>query len=452
MLILVGACLGLIPLVFIFNVWNFLQVVIFFIVGVFMYNINLGNWWSRVRMGLGYDRLSYGLILLTLWICVLIITASRGVNSAGYKISYFLLIIIVLIILLILTFSTLNIFLFYLFFEASLIPTLCLILGWGYQPERLQAGLYLLFYTLAASLPLLLVIFYVNTKCGSLSLMMLTDWFVVGEFWIYYGIVGAFLVKMPIFMVHLWLPKAHVEAPVRGSIILAGILLKLGGYGLLRVMPVILKLGSRFNYVWVGVSLYGGVLVSLICLRQIDLKSLIAYSSVAHIGLVIGGIMTINVWGLSGAFTLMIAHGLCSSGLFSLANITYERLGSRRLLINRGLLHLMPRLALWWFLLRAGNMAAPPTLNLLGEITLLNRLIGWSWVTIVGLALLSFFRAAYTLFMYSYTQHGKLYSFNYRSYGGQAREYLILMLHWLPLNILIIKSEPVFFWVYLNSL
>jgi len=111
------------------------------------------------------------------------------------------------------------------------------------------------------------------------------------------------------------------------------------------------------------------------CLRQIDLKSLIAYSSVAHIGLVIGGVITLTLWGLRGALTLMIAHGLCSSGLFCLANITYERLGSRSLLINRGLLHLIPRISLWWFLLRAGNIAAPPTLNLLGEITLLNSLI-----------------------------------------------------------------------------
>lgn len=139
----------------------------------------------------------------------------------------------------------------------------------------------------------------------------------------------------------------------------------------------------------------------------------------------------------------MIAHGLCSSGLFCLANMTYERLGSRRLLINRGLLHLMPRLSLWWFLLRAGNMAAPPTLNLLGEITLLNSLISWRFVTMIGLALLSFFSAAYTLFIYSYTQHGKIYNFNYSRYRGQLREYFILILHWLPLNFLIIKSEPI---------
>lgn len=119
----------------------------------------------------------------------------------------------------------------------------------------------------------------------------------------------------------------------------------------------------------------GGVLVRLICLRQTDIKALIAYSSVAHIGLVLGGISTLSVWGLSGAVVVMIGHGLCSSGLFCLANVVYERVGSRRLYISKGLLNFMPRMGLWWFLLRIGNMAAPPRLNLLGEIQLITAVV-----------------------------------------------------------------------------
>ena len=125
-------------------------------------------------------------------------------------------------------------------------------------------------------------------------------------------------------------------------------------------------------------SLVGGVFVSLFCIRQTDLKSLIAYSSVAHMGMVIGGIMTLRYWGVCRSYVLMIAHGLCSSGLFCLSNISYERFGRRSLLVNRGLMNLMPRMAMWWFLLSSCNIAAPPSLNLLGEIGLLSRLVSWS--------------------------------------------------------------------------
>jgi NADH-ubiquinone oxidoreductase chain 4 len=269
---------------------------------------------------------------------------------------------------------------------------------------------------------------------------------------LYLSLIFAFLVKIPIFLVHLWLPKAHVEAPVSGSIILAGVLLKLGGYGILRVMPLIQRINNIFRWYWIRIRLVGGVLVRFICLRQTDLKSLIAYSSVAHIRIALRGMLTITYWGISGAYTLIIAHGLCSSGLFCLANISYERIGRRRLFINKGILNFIPRIALWWFLLRSCNIAAPPSLNLLGEISLLNRIVSWSWIRIFILALLSFFRAAYTLYLYSYRQHGKLYSGSYSFIRGLNREYLLLFLHWFPLNLLILKRDVCMLWLYLNSL
>nr|UOU84910.1 NADH dehydrogenase subunit 4 [Microchrysa flavicornis] len=435
--------LFLMPLSFKKNLFWMVQNMIFLLSFLFiMFNL-YGNFSMNISYFLGCDTMSWGLIILSMWITSLMIMASSMVFNKGNYSGFFMFNLVILLLFLYLTFSSLNIFMFYLCFESSLIPTLFLILGWGYQPERLQAGIYLLFYTLLASLPMMLGIFYMYNCSGTLSFYLMMNLnFSYNLF--YFCMIMAFLVKMPMFLVHLWLPKAHVEAPVSGSMILAGILLKLGGYGLIRVFSFLQPLGLKFNYLWITVSLVGGVLVSFICLRQTDLKALIAYSSVAHMGIVLGGLLTMTYWGLCGSYTLMIAHGLCSSGLFSLANMSYERLGSRSLFINRGLLNFMPSLALWWFLLSSANMAAPPTLNLLGEISLLNSIVSWSWLSMMGLALISFFSAAYTLYVYSYTQHGKLCSGSYSGSNGKVREYLVLSLHWFPLNLLIMKSESCF--------
>nr|YP_009231563.1 NADH dehydrogenase subunit 4 [Dixella aestivalis]ALZ48584.1 NADH dehydrogenase subunit 4 [Dixella aestivalis] len=436
----------LIPLCFKKNFYWLVQNLMFLVTFMFILINNSFDYYMNLSYFMGMDLISYGMILLSLWICSLMLMASESVNRLNNYTHLFLFLIVMLLILLFLTFSSTSVFMFYLFFESSLIPTLFLILGWGYQPERMQAGVYLLFYTLLASLPLLVGIFYLFDVSNSMNMLLLMN-FHFDYSLLYLSLIMAFLVKMPMFLVHLWLPKAHVEAPVSGSMILAGVLLKLGGYGLLRIFPYITITGTYMNYIWVTVSLIGGVLVSLVCLRQTDLKALIAYSSVAHMGIVLGGLMTMTYWGLCGSYTLMIAHGLCSSGLFCLANISYERLGSRSLLINKGLLNFMPSLTLWWFLLASANMAAPPTLNLLGEIGLLNSIVSWSWVSMIMLSLLSFFSAAYTLYLYSYSQHGKINSGAFSFMGGVSREYLLLFLHWFPLNLLILKSESCMTWL-----
>nr|YP_009250566.1 NADH dehydrogenase subunit 4 [Heterotermes cf. paradoxus AUS88]YP_009250579.1 NADH dehydrogenase subunit 4 [Heterotermes cf. paradoxus AUS103]AMX22895.1 NADH dehydrogenase subunit 4 [Heterotermes cf. paradoxus AUS88]AMX22908.1 NADH dehydrogenase subunit 4 [Heterotermes cf. paradoxus AUS103] len=425
--------------------WWLICSLLFVVSFIYLFSFPYFFCWGNLGYFFGCDVISYGLILLSLWICVLMILASESILRSNYFPGFFLFVVIFLVVMLYCTFSSISLLSFYFFFESSLIPTLFLILGWGYQPERIQAGVYLLFYTLLASLPLLVGILFIYSSLGSLCLFLLQGGVVGGLF--YVCMVLAFLVSMPMFLVHLWLPSAHVEAPVSGSMILAGVLLKLGGYGLLRVFPILSKFGFGFGIIWVVLGLVGGLLVSLFCMRQTDLKSLIAYSSVAHMGMVIGGIMTMNYWGVCSSFALMIAHGLCSSGLFCLSNISYERFGSRSLLISKGLMNLMPSMTMWWFLLSACNMAAPPSLNLLGEVGLLSSLVSWSWYLMFVLIFLSFFSAAYTLYMYSYSQHGSIFSGLYSCSLGYAREFLLLFLHWFPLNLVILSVDFAVFWV-----
>nr|UGS80472.1 NADH dehydrogenase subunit 4 [Lachesilla texcocana] len=422
---------------FIFLEWINIQSMMILFMLIFIMELGSFEFIESLSLGSGLDLMSYTLILLSLWIISLMLLSSENVMNTKFFKSQFLFILLMLMLFLMLSFYSTNVFLFYLWFESSLIPTFFLILGWGYQSERLQAGMYMLLYTLIFSLPLMIMIFWLFKLSGSMSMFINFGCKNKMNLFMFIAIFSAFLVKLPLFMLHLWLPKAHVEAPVSGSMILAGVLLKLGGYGIMRMILMIYKSVVQYSVGLIVLSLVGGVLISLNCLRQSDLKLLIAYSSVSHMGIMLSGLLTLNWWGMGSSLMVMLSHGLCSSGLF---------------LFIKGMISFMPKMSLWWFLFCAMNMAAPPSLNLLGEIGLINSLVSWSWYTMLMLGLMGFFVAGYSLYLFSFSQHGKftdsIFSFSVNS----VREFLILFLHWMPLNFLIIFSEVGLDWIYLISL
>lgn len=392
-----------------------------------------------------FSSISNLLIFLTCLLCFLSL-----ISTPEEKSSYFYSICLSsLSIVLILAFSSSNLFIFYIFFEASLIPTLVLIIGWGYQPERLQAGTYIILYTVGASLPLLLVILWHCSRLRTMDsfIIYLTRKNLQGVLRLV--IYAAFLVKLPIYGAHLWLPKAHVEAPLAGSIILAGILLKLGGYGIIQINFCFnLSLNAWTTFI-VRLSMWGGFLATIICLRQVDVKSLVAYSSVGHIRIVAAGILMDRRWGMTRAIITIMAHGFSSSAIFCLAYFTYKKSHTRNIPYMKGILQVYPILRIMWFVFCCINIACPPTLNLIGEMAIIPILWSKNFLLALVIGLIVFFRARYNIYLYSAVNHGSFSSYFLGGYPMKSYSKVALFAHMFPL-ILIFKSTLFYFYFNLN--
>nr|YP_009990983.1 NADH dehydrogenase subunit 4 [Psophia crepitans]QBP33623.1 NADH dehydrogenase subunit 4 [Psophia crepitans]QNN84375.1 NADH dehydrogenase subunit 4 [Psophia crepitans] len=396
----------------------------------------------------GIDQTSTPLLVLSCWLLPLMIMASQNhlQQEPLTRKRTFITTLIAIQPLIILAFSATELTLFYISFEATLIPTLIMITRWGNQPERLSAGIYLMFYTLISSLPLLVTILHLHTQIGTLHLTMLELTHPASpDSWTNMlsnlALLTAFMVKAPLYGLHLWLPKAHVEAPIAGSMLLAALLLKLGGYGIMRMTLLTGPLSNYLHYPFLTLALWGALMTSSICLRQTDLKALIAYSSVSHMGLVIAASLIQTYWSFSGAMILMIAHGLTSSMLFCLANTNYERTHSRILLLTRGLQPLLPLMATWWLLSNLTNMALPPTISSMAELTIMIALFNWSPFTIILTGAATLLTAMYTLFMLLTTQRGVLPTHTTSIQNSNTREHLLMALHMIPMMLLILKPE-----------
>nr|UDN38918.1 NADH dehydrogenase subunit 4 [Pseudogastromyzon laticeps] len=409
--------------------------------------------WTTSNLYLATDPLSTPLLVLTCWLLPLMILASQNhiTPEPIVRQRLYITLLTSLQAFLIMAFGATEIIMFYVMFEATLIPTLIIITRWGNQTERLNAGTYFLFYTLAGSLPLLVALLLLQQSTGTLSLLILqhsqpltlTSW---GHKVWWAGCLIAFLVKMPLYGVHLWLPKAHVEAPVAGSMVLAAVLLKLGGYGMMRMMAMLDPLSKELAYPFIILALWGIIMTGSICLRQTDLKSLIAYSSVSHMGLVAGGILIQTPWGFTGAIILMIAHGLVSSALFCLANTAYERTHSRTMVLARGLQVIFPLTTVWWFIANLANLALPPLPNLMGEIMIISTLFNWSPLTIILTGVGTLITASYSLYLFLMSQRGPAPTHIMGLPPFHTREHLLMTLHLVPVLLLVTKPEIMWGW------
>nr|WMH03360.1 NADH dehydrogenase subunit 4 [Encyrtus aurantii] len=444
MMIIINFLILLIFVSFMMKKYNYYYLIILMIfMLMYLFFLNYNMYWMMIYSNLGFDKFSLGLIILLFWIFILMIFVSFNVKNLNYY-----LILLSLLMILFFSFSFMNLFMFYLFFEMSLIPIFIFIMGWGYQPERIKASLYMMMYTLLFSLPFLFILFFLLYMFMNLNFLLINQ--IIFEslnfmnFMIYFYMFMVFFVKLPMFLVHNWLPKAHVEAPVTGSMILAALMLKLGGYGLLRLMMMMHKNFILFNDLVICLSFMGMVFLSMLCIRISDMKVIVAYSSVIHMGMMLLGFLSLTQWGLFGGFMMMLAHGLCSSGMFLILNYFYLRSKSRNIYLNKGLNYFFSSFMMLWFILCVDNMGAPISLNLISEVSIIMIILNWSNVILLILIISMFFCAIYNLYLFSFSFHGNYLSLYKKIYMSNIKEFYSLILHLIPLNLLIFKLSFIY--------
>lgn len=342
---------------------------------------------SNMKLTLGVDGLSLLLVLLTAFlipVCVLLSwNFSIESDVKKYNIAFLALEAILFGV-----FFSLDVMLFYLFFEAVLIPMYFIVGVYGSRKRRIRASYMLFLYTLLSSIFMFLAILFIYFACGTTDFQTLKtvqlDTFVERFCW--FAFFLSFAVKMPLLPFHIWLPEAHCEAPTAGSVILAGILLKLGGYGFLRFSIGLFPESSAFFTPFIySISVFGVIYASMTTLQQIDLKKIIAYSSVGHMGLVTIGLFSCNSQGVLGAILLMISHGIVSGALFLCIGILYERHHTRIVRYYSGLIHTMPLFSVCFIIFSLGNIGLPGTSSFVGEFLIIAGCFETnSWVALLS--------------------------------------------------------------------